>query len=255
MPGVILSIADKADTIVSTFAIGLKPTGTQDPYALRRQALGIIHILLDKELDISLKALIGESISALGSLLSEIPASLGEEILEFNKKRFTRELISRGIDYDVVEAAVRAEFDSPNDCYQRALAIKAARNLPEFEPISIAFKRVMNILKGFPGGEIDTGLFEEPQEKVLYDAFVQVKEQIYPLLKAETANGCPGADQYKKALLLLLSLKPHVDSFFDHVMVMVDDEKIRQNRLALLWMIAKLFLKIGDLSTIVVTED
>ncbi len=255
MPGVILSIADKADTIVSTFAIGLKPTGTQDPYALRRQALGIIHILLDKELDISLKALIGESISALGSLLSEIPASLGEEILEFIKKRFTRELISRGIDYDVVEAAVRAEFDSPNDCYQRALAIKAARNLPEFEPISIAFKRVMNILKGFPGGEIDTGLFEEPQEKVLYDAFVQVKEQIYPLLKAETTNGCPGADQYKKALLLLLSLKPHVDSFFDHVMVMVDDEKIRQNRLALLWMIAKLFLKIGDLSTIVVTED
>ncbi len=255
MPGVLLSIADKIDTIVSTFAIGLKPTGTQDPYALRRQALGIIHILLARKLDLSLKALINESINTLGGVLSEIPASLHDDITGFFKKRYTIDLISRGLDYDVVEAAVRADFDSLFDCYQRALAINAARNLPEFEPISIAFKRVMNILKGFPGGEVDNNLFEEPQEKVLHGAFIQVKEQIYPLLRPETGQTCPDAEQYKEALLLLLSLKPHIDDFFDNVMVMVEDEKLRENRLALLWMIAKLFLKIGDLSTIVVTEN
>ncbi len=252
MPGVILSLSDKIDTIVSTFAIGLKPTGTQDPYALRRQALGIIHTLLSKELDISLKSLISEALSALGSLISEIPSTLKEDVMDFIKRRFTNELISRGLDYDVVEAAVKASFDSPNDCYQRALAIKAVRNLPEFEPLSIAFKRVMNILKGFPGGEIRPELFEEPQEKVLHDAFSDIKEQIYPVLKPESARSGPSADQYKRAMLLLLSLKPHIDSFFDNVMVMVEDEKTRKNRLSLLWMIAKLFLAIGDLSRIVV---
>lgn len=249
MPGVILSIADKIDTIVSSFAIDLKPTGTQDPYALRRQALGIINILLSKELDISLQGLINEAITALCSLISEIPSTLHDDnVLNFIKRRFKNELISRGLEHDVVEAAVKASFDSPNDCYQRALAIKAVRNLPEFEPLSIVFKRVMNILKGFPGGEIRPELFEESQERILYDAFSQVKEQVYPVLKPGAANTNPSADQYKRALLLLLSLKPHIDSFFDHVMVMVDNEKTRKNRLALLWMIAKLFLAIADLS-------
>ncbi len=254
MPGIILSIADKMDTIVSTFALGLKPTGAQDPYALRRQALGIIHILLERGLELSLRAVVGESINALSSLLSEIPSSLPDEVMEFIRKRYINDLITRGIDYDVVEASVCAAFDSPNDCYQRALAIKAVRGLPEFEPISIAFKRVMNILKGFPGGELNTDLFQETEERVLHDAFLQVKEQIYPLLKSESTNAGPGAERYKKALLLLLSLKPHIDNFFDHVMVMVEDERIRRNRLALLWMIAKLFLRIGDLSSIVVSE-
>ena len=251
MPGIILSISDKMDTIVSTFAIGLRPTGTQDPYALRRQALGIIHILLEHNLDISLRGLINEAVSSLDTVLAEIPPSLSEDVTKFIEKRFFNDLLARGLDHDVIDAAVRANFDSPNDCFQRALAIKAARGMPEFEPISIAFKRVMNILKGFSGGEIRQDLFEEPQEKVLYEAFVQVKEQIYPILKPLSDDKGPEAGQYKDALLLLLSLKPHIDSFFDHVMVMVENEKIRKNRLALLWMISRLFLRIGDLSSIV----
>ncbi len=249
--GSLVSIADKIDTILSTFAIGLKPTGAQDPYALRRQALGIIHILLSKDIHVSLKALIDEAISAISPLLTEIPPGLRDEVRNFIKRRFTHDLIAQGFDYDVVEAAVKAGFDSPSDCYQRAKAMNAVRALAEFEPLSIAFKRVMNILKGFPGGEIKPDCFEEPQEKGLYEAFLRVKEQINPLLKAPKPNSCPSATQYKEALLLMLSLKPYIDDFFDHVMVMVDDEKTKRNRLALLWMIAKLFLRIGDLSQIV----
>jgi len=182
---------------------------------------------------------------------SEMPPGLEQEVIEFFRQRFRHDLISRGIDYDVVNAAVEAGFDSIEDCYQRALALKAVRELPEFEPISIAFKRVLNILKGYQGGETRPDIFSEPQEKRLYETFLHVREQMLPILKTASDNETPRADQYKEALLLLLGLKPHIDDFFDHVMVMVEDRETRENRLALLWMISRLFLKIGNLSFIV----
>ncbi len=251
MPGTILSIADKADTITGTFAIGLRPTGTQDPYALRRQALGIIHVLIARELHISLTALVTEAIESLDTILPETSPSLRDDVMNFIGKRLAHDLMNRGLDYDVVDASINAGVDSPSDCYQRAMAINAVRTQPEFEPISIAFKRVMNILKGFPGGEIKTELFQDKEERELYEIFLQVKQKIAPLVKLSSPGSCPDAGQYQKALLLLLSLKPFIDSFFDHVMVMVEDEELRRNRLALLWMIARLFLRIGDLSRIV----
>ncbi len=251
LPGIILSIADKVDTITATFALGLKPSGTQDPYALRRQALGIVNILIERELNISLPNLIDEALDSVVDFVPEIPHRLKGEILGFFKKRFKHELISRNVDYDVVDAAINADFDSFHDCYQRALALKGVRRKPEFEDISIAFKRVMNILKGFPGGNVKTELFEEEEEMVLYEAFLQVKEQIAPLLANRGNGASPSASSYQDALILLLSLKPHIDRFFDHVMVMVDDKAIRANRLSLLWLISRLFLKIGDLSFIV----
>ncbi len=251
LPGLILSIADKIDTITATFGLGLKPSGNQDPYALRRQALGIISILIDKEIDLSLVELIDEAIFCLSEFLPKLPSSLKVDIIEFFKKRFKNELISRQIDYDVVDAAMAADFDSVFDCYQRALALKAVRRQPEFEPISIAFKRVMNILKDFQGGTVKPELFENPEEKTLYEAFQQIKEQISPLISPKETGQPPLAEQYQKALMLLLTLKPHIDNFFDNVMVMVDNKNLRTNRLSLLWLISKLFLKIGDLSYIV----
>ncbi|NPA95474.1 MAG: glycine--tRNA ligase subunit beta, partial [Thermodesulfobacteria bacterium] len=248
-PGAIVSIADKADTITATFAIGLKPSGTQDPYALRRQALGIINIILEREIDLRLPDVIDEALGLLIEFLPDIPAATRGEILEFFKQRFRNELISRGIDYDVVDAAANADFTSVFDCYQRAQALKAVRKQPEFNDISIAFKRVMNILKDFEGGGVKTELFETQEEQTLYDAFLQVKERIAPILSNQ--SGPPTASQYQEALLLLLTLKPHIDRFFDNVMVMVENEAIRHNRLSLLWLVSRLFLKIGDLSYIV----
>jgi len=249
--GIILSIADKIDTISATFAIGLKPSGTQDPYALRRQALGIINILMDKAVDLSLPQLIDESIGNIVEFVPDLPSRLKEELLGFFKQRFRNEAISRGIDYDVVDAAISAGFDSVHDCYQRALALKAVRARPEFEQISLAFKRVMNILEGFQNGSVREELFEHKEEKVLFDAFLQVKERIAPILSEDKSGKSPTTEGYQEALILLLTLKPHIDNFFDHVMVMVENDAIRTNRLSLLWLISRLFLKIGDLSRIV----
>ncbi len=161
-------------------------------------------------------------------------------------------MVSRGIEPDVVNAAVKAGFDDMVDCALRAEALKAVSCRPEFEPLSIAFKRVMNILKGFEGGAVDKGLFDAIEEGALYDSYISVKAELGPLLRRDGGDRMPTAGDYEKALILMLSLKPEIDRFFDNVMVMAEDQQVRRNRLALLWHIARLFLKVGDLSAIAV---
>ena len=243
IPGALLSIADKADTICGTFAIGLRPSGTADPYGLRRMALGILHIVEGKSLSLSLKTLITEALGQLEPCLPELPEGLSTEILTFFRRRLSHDLVARGLDQDVVEAATRVEFDDITNCILRAKALAAVRSRPEFESLSIAFKRVMNILKSFKGGAIDPALLEADEEKALYEIYLSVEKKVGVLLKTQ---------DYEQALIALLSLKPEVDSFFDHVLVMAKDLEIRANRLALLWNIARLFSQIGDLSAIVV---
>lgn len=252
--GRLLAVADKIDTITATFAIGLKPSGTQDPYALRRQALGIIRIVMDAGLDISLEALVSEALAQLADKLPSITADTAAEVILFIQNRFANHLRSLGMEQDVIEAGIKAGFDSIDDCYQRIQAIGAVRPRPEFEPISVAFKRVMNILKDFHGGSVEPALFEYQEEKQLYDAFVTVKEQVAEILKGEDGRHSD-AEDYQDVLLRLLSLKPHIDGFFDNVMVMVEDEQVRNNRLGLLWVISRLFLTIGDFSAIVTEGD
>ncbi len=256
--GAVVSIADKMDTICSTFAIGLRPSGTQDPYALRRLALGILHIMEetgDSGLNLSLSELVNQAVLVLAEQLAEVSADLKDDIMEFFRARFVNDLTGRGLDIDVVEAAVRAGFDLPHDCVERAYALKAVRGREEFEPISTAFKRVMNILKDYEGGmPINTDLFEEQDEQALYKAYIGVKEKLAPLLSAGDEKSSLSREDYEKALIILLSIKPQVDSFFDNVMVMVENSDVRDNRLALLWHISRLFLRIGDLSAIVVGQ-
>ncbi len=257
--GAVVSVADKVDTICSTFAIGLRPSGTQDPYALRRLALGVLHIMEETGeggLTLSLSVLVKQAILILSEQLADISASLQREIFEFFRARFVNDLTGRGLDVDVVEAAVRAGFDYPRDCVERAYALKAARQREEFESISTAFKRVMNILSGYAGGmPINTALFEEDEEKALYDAYINVKEKLSPILGTGEGRTALSEDDYEKALIILLSIKPEVDSLFDNVMVMTDNPDVRDNRLALLWHISRLFLRIGDLSAIVVSQS
>jgi glycyl-tRNA synthetase beta chain len=244
LPGTLLSIADKMDTICGTIAIGLKPSGTADPYGLRRQALGILHIVEEKSMSLSLKALIAEASHQLENQLSGVSKKLTTDVITFFKRRFSYDLTAGGMDHDVVEAATRVEFDDVNDCILRARALAAVRSRPEFEPLSTAFKRVMNILKGFEGGTVNPSLLEADEEKTLYEVYLSVEKRVVFSLESR---------DYEQALVTLLSLKPQVDSFFDHVMVMTEDIDVRANRLALLWNIARLFLRIGDLSAIVVS--
>ncbi len=238
--GDIVSIADKMDTIVGCFGVGLVPTGTADPFGLRRQALGIIRIIVEKKYSVSLKELIEESEKQLKGKMERPVERVKEEVLDFFRVRYQNVLLDKEVPFDVTEAVLSISFDDLVDVQGRIDALKKAKEWKDFESIVIAFKRAMNILKGSPPrGEITPSLFAESAEQNLYRSFVKAKEKIDPLFNKR---------DYPSALLEMTQMKKPIDEFFEGVMVMVEDEAIRNNRLALLDEIGKLFLRIADFS-------
>ena len=238
--GDIVSIADKMDTIVGGFGVGLIPTGTADPFGLRRQALGIIRIILEKKYSISLRDLIEESGRQLKEKMERPVEQVREEVLEFFRIRYQNFLLDKGYPFDVIDAVITTTFDELIDAQHRIDALRTAKEWKDFESIVVGFKRAMNILKGSTSGrESNPSLFSEPVEKNLYQSFLKVKEKIASLLNKR---------EYEAILLEMTQMKKPIDEFFDGVMVMVEDEAIRNNRLALLDEIGKLFLRIADFS-------
>jgi len=240
--GSIVSIADKMDTIVGFFGINLVPTGTADPFALRRQALGIINIIINKDYHLELDELVDKSISILAGKLKRTGEETKSDVMNFLKGRFENQLISQGYSYDVVDSVLSEGVSDIVQSLKRIEAMEAFKKHPDFEPLAVAFKRVVNILKDFEGGSIDTSVFDSNAEDNLYHAFIDIRE---------TANGCIDEGRYSDALSKMASLRKPVDTFFDEVMVMAEDEKIRLNRLSLLKDISKLFHRIADFSRIV----
>jgi len=240
--GAIVSIADKMDTIVGFFGVGMPPTGTADPYALRRQALGIINIILSRHYHLSLNFLIDESLTLLKEVLKKPAEDIKKDVLEFFKGRLQNQLISQGFAYDTVDAVLNTDIDNLVIVIEKVQALQDFRQNPEFEPISVAFKRVDNILKDFNEGQMDVHLLVAEEEIKLFSAFEAIR------LRVE--KGIAERD-FNTALNKLAALRPPVDNFFDHVMVMDKDEKIRFNRLSLLADISNLFHKIADFSKIV----
>jgi glycyl-tRNA synthetase beta chain len=238
--GDIVSIADKMDTIVGCFGVGLVPTGTADPFGLRRQALGIIRIVLEKKYSLSLRGLIGESGKQLKEKMERPVEHAKEEVIEFFRIRYQNFLLDKGYPFDVIDAVITTTFDELIDAQHRIDALRTAKEWKDFESIVVGFKRAMNILKGSTSGrESNPSLFSEPVEKNLYQSFLKVKEKIASLLNKR---------EYEAILLEMTQMKKPIDEFFDGVMVMVEDEAIRNNRLALLDEIGKLFLRIADFS-------
>jgi glycyl-tRNA synthetase beta chain len=238
--GDIVSIADKMDTIVGCFGVGLVPTGTADPFGLRRQALGIIRIVVEKKYPFSLRELIEESEKQLKEKMERTVEEVRNGVLDFFRVRYQNFLLERKVPFDVTEAVLTVSFDELPDVQGRIDALQKAREWKDFESIVIAFKRAMNILKGSPPkGRVAPSLFAEPAEQNLYRSFLEAKEKIDSLLKKR---------DYPTALLEMTRMKKPIDEFFDGVMVMVEDEAIRNNRLALLDEIGKLFLQIADFS-------
>jgi glycyl-tRNA synthetase beta chain len=236
----IVSIADKMDTVVGCFGVGLVPTGTADPFGLRRQALGIIRIIVEKKYSLSLRDLVEESEMQLKEKMERPAEEVGSDVLDFFRVRYQNLLLDKGYPFDVTDAVLSISFDDLVDVQGRIDALKKAREWKDFESIVIAFKRAMNILKGSPPkGQITSSLFAESVEKNLYQSFIEAKEKIDSLLKKR---------DYPAALLEMTQMKKPTDEFFDGVMVMVEDETIRNNRLALLDEIGKLFLQIADFS-------
>ena len=238
--GDIVSIADKMDTIVGCFGVGLLPTGTADPFGLRRQALGIIRIILEKKYSISLRGLIEESEKQLKEKMERPGQQVKDEVLEFFRVRYQNFLLDKEYPFDVTDAVLSISFDELLDVQGRMDALRKAKEWKDFESIVIAFKRAMNILKGSPPKrEINLSLFVEPAEQSLYQSFLNAKERIDQHL---------GKRDYPSALLEMTRMKKPIDEFFEGVMVMVEDEAIRNNRLALLDDIGKVFLRIADFS-------
>jgi len=240
--GDFVSIGDKLDTITGCFGVGLIPTGAGDPFALRRQALGILNILLEKGYAVSLRAIIGESLDLLREKL-ELPfQEVRDAIVDFFRQRFQSLLMAKGTPHDVAEAVLVVGFDDVVDSGERIAALVELKEGKEFLPLVVAFKRVVNISRDHPLREVDPSLFREDAEVRLHGAFLNVSGQLEGLVEAR---------DYRQALVALTQLKEPVDRFFDGVLVMDKDQKIRENRLALLGRIADLFSHIADFSKIV----
>jgi glycyl-tRNA synthetase beta chain len=238
--GAFVSIADKLDTICGCFGVGLIPTGAADPYALRRATIGIIAIILDKGYRLSLCGLIEESMTLLSAKLTRPKEQVASDVREYFRARFINLL---GNDYpgDAVDAAVSATFDDLVDVKARIAALAEFQNHSDFEPLASSFKRIGNIIKEGTDAPVDPALFEDTAESALYEAFHSVKLSV----ESRVAAG-----SWLDALTEIATLRGSVDLFFDRVMVMAEDAKVRTNRLALLTAIARMFSKIADFSKI-----
>lgn len=242
--GAVLSIADKLDTIAGCFAIGIQPTGSQDPYGLRRQALGIINIILDKKLNLSLGELIDFALYIYveeNGLAFDYNQVKGD-ILEFFNGRIKNMFIDMGFRYDIVDAILATGTDDVFDMKLRADKLNAWLNKEELNDILQAFNRVKTLADKSETNEVKRDLLVEKEEIRLYETFNIVEEKVIASLNKK---------EYDRALDYMISLKEPIDSFFDNVMVMVEDEKIKHNRLGLVRKISDTMLMICDLSKIV----
>ncbi len=238
--GQILSISDKLDTLVGIFAIGQKPTGEKDPYALRRASLGILRTIIERQLDLDLKQLITISADLLADKVDA--AKVEQDVFDYILERLRAYYLDRGILPDVFDAVSALSPSRPLDFDNRIKAVTIFRGLAEAESLAAANKRVGNILKKSAGDNIltvDESLLSEDAEKKLYQSLTALSQTVEPMFDA---------GDYEAALSQLSSLRGPVDGFFDSVMVMVDDETIKNNRIALLNTMNQLFLRAADLS-------
>jgi len=243
--GQIVSLADKLDTLLGIFAIGQKPTGEKDPFALRRAALGTLRILIECELDLDLTQLLGYAAQAYEKQLDGKKAV--NDVIGFMLDRlkvyYTSQVVDgQNISVDVYDAVMALKPTRPMDFNLRVLAVNDFRKLDEAESLAAANKRIGNILKKVKGelpATIDDSLLQEAEEKNLNKKLQSMSAKVLPLF--EKGN-------YSDALQQLAALRDPIDAFFDAVMVMADDEALKNNRLAMLNQLHGLFMKAADLS-------
>jgi glycyl-tRNA synthetase beta chain len=249
LTGCAVALADKFDSVVGCLAVGVVPTGSSDPYALRRAALGIVKIILERKLPLSLSLAIGAAGKALLRHKPKRGVSPDQEskILDFvlDRARFVfRE--KEQFAYDEVSAVFRAGADDLVDAEKRLLALRAIRKSRNFEPLAVSFKRIRKILEKAgvaPGqdGQVNPALFESPAERELHSGATAAASKVASLKRG---------GKYQEALEVIAGLRPVVDKFFDGVMVMAEKEEVRKNRLALLAQLLGEFTTIADFSEI-----
>ncbi|MBL8295003.1 MAG: glycine--tRNA ligase subunit beta [Bryobacterales bacterium] len=228
--GQVAALADKLDTLRECFRVGLIPSGSRDPFALRRAAQGVVKILVEGELDVKLDSVLGGDTALV-------------EFFQDRLRYYFREI--RGFAYDEINAAMACDWGQLKDLASRLEALKAVRPTANFEPLAASFKRIRNILKQAgvaSGNPVNEALLEEGPERELYLSFQRVREE------ARESSG------YRGSLEKIAGLRPAVDLFFDKVLVNVEDAAVRNNRLALLDAILRESSSIADFSEIVTNE-
>ena len=242
LTGAAVAVADKLDTLVGIFGIGMLPTGSKDPYALRRAALGVLRILIEKGLDLDLAAAVD---FAVVQYAGKVKADgLAAQVLEFIFDRLRARYEDEGIDVAVYQAVRAVNPTSPLDFDQRVQAVQAFRKLPQAEALAAANKRVSNLLSKAEGGvaaQVEAHYFDNPSEFALHAAIQQADHAVQPLAAAR---------QYDEALAKLASLREPVDAFFEAVLVNAEDARVRANRYALLARLRGLFLGVADISVL-----
>ncbi|HEX9772491.1 MAG TPA: glycine--tRNA ligase subunit beta [Steroidobacteraceae bacterium] len=241
--GMALAIADKLDTITGIFAIGQRPTGTRDPFGLRRAALGLLRIGIERKLNLDLKSLIAQSLASLPFAAPEgCAGDVYDYVVERLRAYYLEDSTGSGITTEMFDAVLAVQPSSPLDFDARLRALAEFLALPDAPGLAAANKRIANILRKAgerPREEIDPELLRDPAEQVLCEQVLAVARQVEPKFAAR---------EYTEALRLLAALRKAVDDFFDGVMVMDEDPALRTNRLALLQRIQSLFLHAADLS-------
>ena len=237
--GTVLALADKIDTLVGCFGIELIPTGSQDPYGLRRQATGFVRILMERGIHLGVADAVSEAYRLYDAGLPVSDHVVSEQLLGFLGQRVETLLVDGGERRDMVAAVVAVGIDDPALLTKRLSAVKTFEQDERFGTLVTAFKRAYNITKGEIEGEIDKGLLQDEAESDLYGAYESIHHKFNNLIYEQN---------FASALALLLELSVPIDVFFDQVMVMVDDERLRQNRLNMLGHITDLFLQIADFS-------
>jgi len=243
MIGAIVGLADRIDSICGCFGIGLIPSGSEDPYALRRLGQGTVQILLSTEINLPLSEPVGKSLELLGDRLTRPRDRAAREVMEFLAARLHAILMERGIPADLVDAVLSVDVERVSEAGNRAEALAAFRQEADFGELAAAFRRVVNILpKGFSKA-VDPHRFVTSAERALHAEAATLRAETEHLVRAR---------DYFRALQRIATIRPIVDMFFEEVMVMVDDRDLQENRLAILKEVADLFSGIADFSKIAV---
>lgn len=240
--GAALAISEKLDTIVSFMAIGVTASGSQDPYALRRQAMGIIQTLLKKEWEVSFEILVDEAIKlvTLDNISKRSDKDLKADIITFFKLRLKHLLQERGIRYDLIDAILGTELNSISDIFKKAEVLEQKKETPHFKENIEALSRVLNIsAKAEDIGEINTTLFENDYETALFNAYEEIRIKLASV-------------ELESYFDILVTLKTQIDGYFDHIMVMADQPEIKKNRLNMMVKIADIITDFAKMNEIMV---
>jgi len=240
--GIALSLAEKICNLTAFFAIGIKPSGSQDPYALRRQALGIVNVIIDLKLKMDLRKLIAQAYQGLLNLKPDkSQEETVSELMDFILQRMRGVMLDRGLSYDVIDAVLYKSGSDLNQIILRAEAIREFKTAPSWDDFQVVFNRSNNLSKKWESDKVQVEVMQDVSEKMLYESYLRLKPDVEKAVEEK---------RYIEGLEMLAGMRKDIDRFFDAVMVMVEDEELKAVRLGMLKAIAGLCNSLADFSKV-----